>query len=129
MIRGDGDHDLLPRFVPRDLPDGPRRVYLAATVFFLAVFAALVWPLYASVATIRPFVLGMPFSLAHVVIVLLAAFGVLLALYVWEGRRDLHDPLDPTALEEERGPGEGHGAGADPTLDDGGEPFRAPGHG
>lgn len=84
-----------PRFVPRDLRPGPRRVYLAATVFFVAVFVALVWPVYPHFASARPFVLGMPFSLFYVVILLLAAFGVLLGLYLWEDRRGLHDPLDP----------------------------------
>lgn len=94
-----GAHDdgpgIGPRFVPRDLPPGPRRVYLAATVFFVAVFVALVWPVYPNFASVRPFVLGMPFSLVYVVSLLLAAFGALLGLYLWEDRRGFHDPLDP----------------------------------
>lgn len=90
-----GEIQLAPRFVPRDLPPGPRRVYLAATVFFVAVFVALVWPVYPNFASVRPFVLGMPFSLVYVVILLVAAFGALLGLYLWEDRRGFHDPLDP----------------------------------
>lgn len=91
----DGGIQLGPRFVPRDLPPGPRRVYVAATIFFVAVFVALVWPVYPNFASVRPFVLGMPFSLVYVVILLLAAFGALLGLYLWEDRRGFHDPLDP----------------------------------
>lgn len=81
--------------VPRELPRGPHRVYLAATAFFVVVFVGLIWPVYPQFASIRPFILGLPFSLVYVVILLLASFGALLALYVWEGRRGLHDPLDP----------------------------------
>lgn len=73
---------------------------MGATLFFLAVFVGLVWPVYPVFATIRPFVLGMPFSLVYVVILLLGAFGVLLGLYLWEGSRGLHDPLDPTARDD-----------------------------
>lgn len=89
------DPGLLPRFVPREMPRGRRRVYLAVTAFFLVVFAALIWPVYPVFASARPFVLGIPLSLAYVIALLLVAFGVLLGLYVWEGRRGLHDPLDP----------------------------------
>jgi fatty acid desaturase len=99
----------LPSFVPGDLPPGPRRVYLAATTFFLSAFVALIWPVYPNFAGLRPVVLGLPFSLVYVVIVLLVTFGVLLGLYVWEDRRGLHDPLDPDAEGSETTTGPGGG--------------------
>lgn len=97
----DPSADLRPRFVPGDLPRGPRRVYLTATVFFLVVFVALIWPVYPAFAEARPFVLGVPFSLVYVVALLLIAFAVLLGLYLWEGRRGLHDPLEPDDRDRE----------------------------
>ena len=84
-------------------------MYLAVTVFFVALFVGLVWPVYPVFATVRPFVLGIPFSLAYVVILLLAGFAALLGLYLWEGRRGLHDPLDPGALDGDPGTGGGTG--------------------
>jgi hypothetical protein len=52
---------------------------------FLAILAvstlALVWPVYPQVATIRPFVLGLPFSFAWVILWLAVMFAALIWLY------------------------------------------------
>lgn len=76
-----------PRIFPSRLSRSEGLVYRGATLFFLALFAALVWPVYPLFAGIRPRVLGVPLSLAYVVGLLLLGFAVLLALFVWEGRR------------------------------------------
>lgn len=77
-----------PRFFPSDLDRRARRVYGAATVFFLVTVVALVWPVYSFFGEIRPFVFGMPFSLFYVVVWLVGSFLVLLGVFVWEGRRE-----------------------------------------
>ena len=78
---------LRPRFFPSDLPPDARRVYAAATAFFVAVFLALVWPVYALFSGIRPRILGLPLSLAWVVGWVVAGFLALLAVHLWEARR------------------------------------------
>lgn len=100
-----------PRFVPSDLPPGPRRVYLAATAFFALTFAALVWPVYPFFAGIRPRVLGLPLSLVWVTAWVVAGFLVLAAVHLWEGRR---------------GGDDGAAARPDPPDADGGEGGEAP---
>lgn len=75
------------RIVPSHLTPGERRVYVGVTVFFVALFVALIWPVYPLFSGLRPLVLGVPLSLAYVVALLLLGFGVLLGLFVWEGRR------------------------------------------
>lgn len=86
--RVDGDG---PRFVPSDLTPKERRVYLGATAVLVLVFVALVWPVYPLFADIRPFVLGMPLSLVWVVAWLFVSFFTLLAVYLWEDRREEDD--------------------------------------
>lgn len=76
-----------PRLVPSDLTPRQRRVYLGATAVLVVVFLALIWPVYPLFAGIRPFVLGVPLSLAWVVGWLLVSFVTLLAVFVWEDRR------------------------------------------
>jgi len=76
--------DDLPRgLVFSSLQDAPTR--RRRTFAFLAVVItaglALIWPIYPSVAGIRPYVLGLPFSLAWVVGWLLVVFVALLFLY------------------------------------------------
>lgn len=65
-----------------------RRVYAAAVGFYLLVFVAVTWPVYALFAGIEPRVLGLPLSLAWVVGWVVASFLGLLALYSWEARRE-----------------------------------------
>ena len=89
MTRGSGGDDAVrrrPRFFPSDQDPSRRRVYAAATAFFLVVFLAVTWPVYARFAGIEPRVLGLPLSLAWVVGWVLASFLALLALYLWEER-------------------------------------------
>jgi len=57
-------------------------------LFSVAALAALIWPLYSIFGTIEPFVLGIPFSLFYLVILIGAVFSVMLALFVWEDRND-----------------------------------------
>ena len=63
-------------------------VAVAVAVFYVLLFAALVWPIYPWFATIEPRVLAMPFSLFYVVVCLLLSFFALFAYYVWERKRE-----------------------------------------
>lgn len=64
------------------------------TLAFLSVILvaglALLWPVYPSVPSIEPYVLGLPFSFAWVVGWLVVVFGALVLLYRAEeqGERD-----------------------------------------
>ena len=71
----------------------PRRnfVAIAVAVFYVLLFAALVWPIYPWFATIEPRVLAMPFSLFYVVVGLLFSFFVLFGYYRWERKRETVD--------------------------------------
>ena len=80
-----------PRFFSRRLTARERLAYGAATFWFAAVSAALVWPLYVPFARVRPFVLGVPFALAFLTGVLVASFAAGVALYRWESRRGFLD--------------------------------------
>ena len=77
-----------PRFFASDLTPRERRVYVAATVYFLAATAAMIWPVYPLFSRVRPLILGMPLALAYLAAVLVVSFLVLLGLYLWEGRRE-----------------------------------------
>lgn len=87
--------DPRPLGFPDDMPADRRRSYRAVLLYFLAVVAALMWPVYEAAAHIEPRMLGVPFSLAYLVILLLGSFFVLLGLYLWEGRRYGHDDGEP----------------------------------
>jgi len=69
---------------PTPKPTVRRAVYAAVAVFYIALFVALIWPVYPRFATIEPRVLGVPFSLAYVVGALILSFVGLLWLYLWE---------------------------------------------
>lgn len=79
----DSSDDLPHSLVFSSLQDAPTR--RRRTFAFLAVVItaglALVWPVYPSVAGIRPYVLGLPFSLAWVVGWLIVVFVALVLLY------------------------------------------------
>lgn len=86
---------ITPKFVARRLTRTQRRVYVAATLYFFAAFAAMIWPLYPLVSHVRPLVLGMPFGLFFLAALLVVSFLVALALYLWEERSGLIDaPVD-----------------------------------
>jgi len=74
------------------LARGDRRVYGAVVLYFCAVFAAMLWPIYPLFSRARPIVLGLPFSLFYLAILLIVSFAVLGGLYLWESRRGRLDP-------------------------------------
>lgn len=62
-----------------------RRIVFAAVSVLLS--AALIWPVYSLASGIRPLILGLPLSLAYIVIVLLAMFAAQIWLYLGEEER------------------------------------------
>jgi TRAP-type C4-dicarboxylate transport system permease small subunit len=81
-----------------DLSPSERRVYKAATILFVAIFFAFMWPIYPIFNRIRPLVLGMPASLCYLVFLVGVAFAAILALYLWEDRHGkLEDPSESPA--------------------------------
>jgi hypothetical protein len=84
-----------PVFFSSKLTPSERRVYRAATIFFIAVFFAFMWPIYPFFNRIRPLILGMPASLFYLVCLLTVAFVAILSLYRWEDRHGkLEEPAD-----------------------------------
>lgn len=67
-------------------PGSYRRRRLAFLAIFLLTAAAVLWPVYPSFAAVFPLVLGLPFSLAWVVLALAVTFGALLWLFLGERR-------------------------------------------
>lgn len=56
--------------------------------FCMAAFIAVLWPVYSWFSGIEPRVLGMPFSLVYLILVIAAVFSVMLGLFLWEDRND-----------------------------------------
>jgi len=56
--------------------------------YFIVVVLTTMWPIYPFFSRIRPLILGMPFSLAYLVFLIVLSFLVLVSLYTWEGRRN-----------------------------------------
>ena len=79
----DADDDVPQGLVFSSLRKSParRRRTLAFLAVVMVAGLALVWPVYPSVASIRPYVLGLPFSLAWVVGWLGVVFVALVLLY------------------------------------------------
>ncbi len=75
-----------PRMFPTRLDRGARRVYRAATLFYVLLFFGLLWPIYPRFAGIEPRVFGLPFSMVYVIGGVLLSFMVLWALFTWENR-------------------------------------------
>jgi hypothetical protein len=68
-----------------------------ALLWFLLATATLVWPIYpAYFDRIEPRVLGLPFSLAWILIVIVANFAVLLLLYALRLVDDREHEEEPT---------------------------------
>ena len=63
-----------------------RWVYGGVLVYFLAIFAAMLWPVYSFFGRARPLIGGLPLSLFFLAVLLIASFAVLLGLYWWESR-------------------------------------------
>ena len=57
-------------------------------LFCVAAFVAVLWPVYSWFSDIEPRVLGMPFSLVYLILVIAAVFSVMLGLFLWEDRND-----------------------------------------
>ena len=80
-----------PRVLSRSLTSRQRRVYLAATLWFLLVAVGSTWPGFLPFNRIRPLVLGMPLSLFYLGALAVLSFGVGVALRLWEMREGLVD--------------------------------------
>ncbi len=65
-----------------------KRVYKAVIAFFPIVFAAMMWPIHPLFSLIHPMVLGLPFSLIYLILLIAVSFLALLGLYLWENRQD-----------------------------------------
>lgn len=76
-----------PRLFSTALSATERLVYGAVTLIFVATFFATMWPIYPFFSRIRPFVLGVPFSLFYLIVLVVLCFGSMLALYLWEDRK------------------------------------------
>ena len=75
-----------PRLFSSRLTPIHRRLYRGVVVLFLVVFLAMIWPVATLFSHARPLVLGLPFYLFYLAVLLVGSFLVLLALYVWENR-------------------------------------------
>lgn len=64
-----------------------RLVPALAIAFYLAMAVAVTYPGYVPFNRIRPFVLGLPFSLFWQVLWISSAVFVLAGVYLWESRR------------------------------------------
>jgi hypothetical protein len=51
-------------------------------------FFATMWPVYPWFSSIEPRVLGMPFSLTYLIIILVVVFSMMLGLFLWEDKND-----------------------------------------
>ena len=81
------DQEAVPRglvFFPPGIDPRKKRRRLLFVAFYFVSAAALVWPIYPLFSGIHPMVLGLPQSLAWIILVLGAAFAALLALYLTE---------------------------------------------
>ena len=76
-----------PRIFSSALSATERRIYGAVTLIFVGAFLATMWPIALLFSRIRPLVLGIPFSLFALVLLVFVCFLSLLALYKWEDER------------------------------------------
>ncbi len=76
-----------PRVFSSALSGRDRLVYGAVTLVFVGAFATTMWPLFTLLNRIRPLVLGIPFSLFALIVLVLICFGSMLALFRWEDAR------------------------------------------
>ncbi len=62
-------------------------VYGLVIGYFIVAVSTTMWPIYPFFSRIRPLILGMPFSLAYLVFLVVVSFLVMLGLYTWERKR------------------------------------------
>ena len=79
-----------------------RTIYRVVLVFFAAVLAAMIWPVVAIFSRVEPLVIGLPFFLFYLLVLLVLSFLVLLALYFWEGATGTSSDPGPDTAEENR---------------------------
>jgi len=70
----------------KDIPPKKRRVYSIFSVFFIICVLAVIFPFYAVANRVTPYIMGMPFSMAWIVIWIILLFIGLVLLYAWESR-------------------------------------------
>jgi len=75
-----------PRLLSSKLTPPQRRLYSSVLVFFVLILLAMIWPVVTLFSHARPLVLGMPFFLFYLAVLLVGSFLVLLSLYLWENR-------------------------------------------
>ncbi len=90
---------LKPRIFSSKLTRTERLVYGAVTVFFILSCLVTIWPIYPYFSHALPLVLGLPFGLFFLAVVLVVSFSALLAVYLWEGRRERPDSRSSPAEE------------------------------
>ena len=66
---------------PPNTPPGRRRQRLAFVAILIVAALALIWPIYPMFSGIYPLILGLPLSLAWVVLWLAIVMGALVWLY------------------------------------------------
>lgn len=91
-----------PRFFSSRLTRTERRVYLGATVWFAVAALAMLWPLYVPAARPLPLVLGLPFALFWLALLLGLSFCVGVGLYRWEAARGAIDAEADPDSESDR---------------------------
>ena len=69
-------------------PPGLQRLRSFLIIFFTIVFLATLWPIYPLASRIRPMLLGMPFSLAFLVGLIVLTFAVLLWFFYRMDKED-----------------------------------------
>ncbi|MGB5390424.1 MAG: hypothetical protein WBP10_09635 [Thermoanaerobaculia bacterium] len=75
-----------PRLLSSKLTPPQRLLYSSVLVFFVLILLAMIWPVVTLFSHARPLVLGMPFFLFYLAVLLVGSFLVLLSLYLWENR-------------------------------------------
>ena len=63
-----------PRLFSSRLEPAQRRVYRAVLVFFLVVFLGMIFPLVSVFSRVHPMILGLPFFLFYLTVLLLGSF-------------------------------------------------------
>jgi hypothetical protein len=61
-------------------------VYRLVLGYFIVIFLAMIWPVVTLFSHARPLILGLPFFLFYLAVLLVASFLVLLRLFYWEER-------------------------------------------